>query len=77
MHVRNGIGEQIILVAIYMRRKKYFGSPAYIDGVIYFLHEDPTYREEINVREYPTGNLIEKIPGTLITMPGEQNWILR
>lgn len=40
-------------------------------------HEDPTYREEINVREYPTGNLIKKIAGAVMTMPDGQNWILR
>lgn len=49
------------------------------DGKLYFSqwHEDPTYREEINIREYLTGNLIEKISGSVITMPDEQNWILR
>ena len=40
-------------------------------------HEDPTYREDINIREYPTGNLIEKISGVGITMPNGDNWILR
>ena len=40
-------------------------------------HEDPNYREEINVREYPTGKLLEKIPGTEMTMPDGQRWILR
>lgn len=40
-------------------------------------HEDPEYREEINVREYPTGKLLEKIPGGKMTMPDGQSWILR
>lgn len=40
-------------------------------------HEDPEYREEINIREYSSGNLIEKMSGVLMTMPDEQNWILR
>ena len=40
-------------------------------------HEDPNYREEINVREYPTGKLLEKIPGAERTMPNGQSWILR
>ena len=40
-------------------------------------HEDPNYREEINVREYPTGKLLEKIPGAEMTMPDGQRWILR
>lgn len=40
-------------------------------------HEDPEYREEINVREYPTGKLIKKISGTVMAMPNEENWILR
>lgn len=40
-------------------------------------HEDPEYREEINVREYPTGKLIKKIPGAVMSMPNNENWILR
>ena len=40
-------------------------------------HEDPEYREEVYVREYPSGNLIEKIPGGILTMPDKQNWVLR
>ena len=40
-------------------------------------HEDPEYREEINIREYPSGNMIEKISGAVMTMPNEENWILR
>lgn len=40
-------------------------------------HEDPEYREEINVREYPAGKLVEKIQGAEMTMPDGQFWILR
>ena len=40
-------------------------------------HEDPDYREEINIREYPTGKLLEKISGVEMTMPDGQSWILR
>lgn len=40
-------------------------------------HEESKYREEINVREYPTGNLIEKMSGVIMTMPDKENWILR
>ena len=40
-------------------------------------HEDPDYREEINIREYPTGKLLEKFPGAERTMPDGQSWILR
>lgn len=49
------------------------------DGKLLFSewNEDPEYREHINVREYPSGNLIEKISGAVITMPDKQNWILR
>ena len=40
-------------------------------------HENPEYREEVNVREYPTGKILEKIQGTEMTMPDGQAWILR
>ena len=40
-------------------------------------HEDPEYREEVNVREYPTGKILERIQGTEMTMPDGQAWILR
>ena len=40
-------------------------------------HEDPEYREEINIREYSTGKLLEKIRGVEMTMPNGENWILR
>lgn len=39
--------------------------------------EDPIYRDEINIREYPNGHLIEKIEGLMMPMPDGQNWIVR
>ena len=49
------------------------------DNKLYFSewYEDPEYREEINVREYPTGKVLERIQGTEMTMPDGQAWILR
>lgn len=49
------------------------------ENKLYFSEwqEDPEYREELNVREYPTGKLLEKIPGTEMTLPDGQSWILR
>lgn len=53
------------------------------DGKMYFSEwneeddEQSTYTEEVNVREYPTGKLIEKIPGSVMPMPGGENWIVR
>lgn len=38
--------------------------------------EDPEYREEILVRSMDTGEIIERIPGTLMFMPEGQMWIL-
>lgn len=38
--------------------------------------EDPEYREEVLVRNMDTGEIIERIPGTLISMPDGQRWIL-
>ena len=39
-------------------------------------YEDPDYREEILVRDYETGDVLERIPGNLRTMPDGQNWLL-
>ena len=49
------------------------------DDKLYFSewHEDSDYREEINIREYPTGKLIEKISGAEMILPDGQSWILR
>lgn len=49
------------------------------DDKLYFSewHEDPDYREEINIREYSTGRLLEKIEGAEMTLPNGQSWILR
>ena len=49
------------------------------DDKLYFSewHVDSDYREEINIREYPTGKLIEKISGAEMILPDGQSWILR
>lgn len=49
------------------------------DGKLYFIRwrEDPDYREEIVVRKYPTGEILETIPGTWMEMPDGQVWVLR
>ena len=39
-------------------------------------YEDPDYREELLVRDYDTGELLERIPGSLRSMPDGQNWLL-
>ena len=39
-------------------------------------YEDPDYREEVLVRDYDTGDVLERIPGNLRTMPGGQHWLL-
>lgn len=39
-------------------------------------YEDPDYREEVLVRDYDTGEVLERIPGNLRTMPDGQNWLL-
>lgn len=39
-------------------------------------HEDPDYREEILVRDYATGKLLERMPGSLLVMPDGQKWLL-
>ena len=49
------------------------------DDKLYFSewHEDPEYREEVNIRDYLTGNNLEKIPGVEKRMPDGESWILR
>ena len=46
---------------------------------LYFCrwHEDPDYREEVVIRKYPTGEILEVTPGSRMTMPDGQVWILR
>ena len=39
-------------------------------------HEDPDYREEVVVRKYPSGEIIERFDGALHSMPNQQHWLL-
>ena len=39
-------------------------------------YEDPDYGEELLVRDYDTGELLERIPGSLRQMPNGQKWLL-
>ena len=39
-------------------------------------YEDPDYREEVLVRDYDTGEVLERIPGSIRQMPDGQNWLL-
>ncbi len=47
-------------------------------GKLYFSawREDPEYQDEILVRSIGTGEIIERIPGTLKVMPDGQRWVL-
>lgn len=49
------------------------------DGKLYFCRwqDEPEYREEIVVRKYPTGEILEVIPGAWMEMPDGQVWVLR
>lgn len=49
------------------------------DDKLYFCrwYEDPEYREEIVVRRYSTGEILEVIPGSWTEMPDGQIWILQ
>lgn len=38
--------------------------------------EDPDYRDEVLVRDFKTGNVLEWIPGCIWTMPDGQSWLL-
>ena len=46
---------------------------------LYFCRwqEDPVYQEEIVIRAYPTGEILEVFPGSWITMPDGQIWVLQ
>ena len=37
---------------------------------------DPDYREEVLVRDYNTGEVLERIPGNFRRMPDGHNWLL-
>ena len=39
--------------------------------------EDPDYREEVVIRQFPTGEILEVLPGVLQEFPSEQYWLLR
>lgn len=39
-------------------------------------YEDPDYREELLVRDYETGELLERIPGSFRQMPDGQQFLL-
>lgn len=40
-------------------------------------YEDPEYREEVVIRQYPGGEILEVISGSLFEMPDGQRWILQ
>lgn len=51
----------------------------YRDGEnLYFSvwYEDPEYREEMIVRRLDTGEIVDRRPGSLTTMPDGQMWLL-
>ena len=39
--------------------------------------EDPDYRDEVVIRRFPTGEILEVVPGTLWEMPDGQRWVLQ
>ena len=39
-------------------------------------YEDPDYREEVLLRDYDTGKVLERMSGSLRIMPDGQNWLL-
>ena len=49
------------------------------DGKLYFCRwqDEPEYREEIVVRSYPDGEILEVIPGARMEMPDGQIWVLQ
>lgn len=49
-----------------------------IEDQLYFTawYEDPEYHEEVVVRDVHTGEVVQRMSGSLMTMPDGQNWIL-
>lgn len=49
-----------------------------MEDKLYFSswHEDPGYREEVLVRDIRSGEIIERIPGSMTIMPDGQIWLL-
>ncbi len=39
-------------------------------------YEDPDYREEVVIRHFPDGVVLDRFPGSLNTMPDGQQWLL-
>ena len=39
--------------------------------------EDPDYREEVVIRHFPTGDILEVLPGSLREFPNGQYWLLQ
>lgn len=40
-------------------------------------YEDPDYREELIIRKYPTGELVERHEGSLMQLPNGEKWLVR
>lgn len=58
-----------------MKRKSF----SFLDGDKMYTeiwYEDPDYREETLVRDLATGEILERIPGSLHVMPDGQKWLL-
>lgn len=39
-------------------------------------YEDPDYRDEVLVRDFRTGKVLERMPGSIWPMPNGQKWLL-
>lgn len=39
--------------------------------------EDPDYREEVVIRKFPTGEIVQVLPGSLQEFPAGQYWLLQ
>lgn len=39
-------------------------------------YEDPDFRDEVLVRDVKTGNVLERMPGSIWPMPDGQKWLL-
>lgn len=65
-----GIGESETITEGFLERR---------DGKLYFSrwHDEPEYHEEVVVRRYPDGEIIEVIPGSWTEMPDGQIWVLQ
>ena len=81
MLIRQGSDQKFEMIwpdrlAFYMEHRESFAGRS--GDHLYFSvwHEDPEYREEVLVRSVDTGEILDRMAGSVRKMPDGQFWIL-